>query len=323
MEKSKRILVTGGAGFIGSHLCERLLEEGHAVICLDNFYTGRKENISGLLKNKKFKLVSQDVCEPYFAKVDQIYNLACPASPPHYQKDPIFTTKTSFLGAVNMLELAQKTGARILEASTSEIYGDPDVHPQPEHYHGYVSPIGVRSCYDEGKRISETLFMDYHRSRGVNIRIARIFNTYGPNMDPLDGRVVSNFIVQALTNNDLTVFGNGKQTRSFMYIDDLIDSLLKMMNNKNSFIGPVNLGNPREFTVKELAEKVLKAIPESKSKIVYKKLPLDDPKQRKPDIALAKRKLKWEPKVDLEEGLILTIKYFREIIKKDIKALVG
>jgi len=306
-----KILVTGGAGFIGSHLCKRLLNDGHEVISLDNFFTGREENIAELLENKKFKSLSHDIVEPIDLKVDQIYNLACPASPPHYQYDPIHTTKTCIHGSINMLELGKKYGARVLQASTSEVYGDPEVHPQKESYWGHVNPNGVRSCYDEGKRCAETLFFDYHRQNKVDIRVVRIFNTYGPNMDPYDGRVVSNFIVQALQNKDLTIYGDGSQTRSFQYIDDFVEVLVRMMNNKQGFLGPVNTGNPREFTVKELAEKVLEMLPESKSKIVYKELPKDDPKKRKPDITLAKKELGWEPKVQLDEGLVKTIEYFR------------
>ncbi|MDO9231863.1 MAG: SDR family oxidoreductase [bacterium] len=306
-----KILVTGGAGFIGSHLCERLLKEGEDVICLDNFYTGTKDNILDLMDNKKFELLRHDVTFPLYVEVDQIYNLACPASPVHYQSDPVQTTKTSVHGAINMLGLAKRTKATILQASTSEVYGDPEVHPQPESYWGRVNPIGIRSCYDEGKRCAETLFFDYYRQNKVDIRVIRIFNTYGPNMHPNDGRVVSNFIVQALKNKDITIYGDGSQTRSFQYVDDLIDGMIKMMNNKEDFIGPVNIGNPVEFTIKQLAEKVLELIPESKSKIIFKDLPQDDPKQRKPDIALAKEKLQWEPRTELEKGLKKTIGYFK------------
>ncbi len=306
-----KILVTGGAGFIGSHLCKRLLEEGSEVIALDNFFTGSEDNIKPLLENPKFVLLRQDVALPLDIAVDQIYNLACPASPIHYQLDPVKTIRTSILGAINVLDLARKTKAIVLQASTSEVYGDPQVHPQPESYWGSVNPIGIRSCYDEGKRCAETLFFDYHRQYQVDIRVVRIFNTYGPNMHPNDGRVVSNFIVQALKNEDITIYGAGSQTRSFQYVDDLITALISMMNNKNGFVGPVNLGNPEEFTIKELAETVLRLIPESKSQLVYKDLPADDPRQRKPEISLAKKELNWEPKIKLEEGLKKTIEYFR------------
>lgn len=309
-----KILVTGGAGFIGSHLCKKLLEEGNEVIALDNFFTGSEDNIESLLKNPKFTVLRQDVTSPLDITADQIYNLACPASPIHYQFDPVKTIRTSVLGAINVLDLAKKTKAIVLQASTSEVYGDPQVHPQPESYWGSVNPIGIRSCYDEGKHCAETLFFDYHRQYQVDIRVVRIFNTYGPNMHPNDGRVVSNFIVQALKNEDITIYGNGSQTRSFQYIDDLIEALIKMMNNKNSFVGPVNLGNPEEFTIKELAETILKLIPESRSRIVYKDLPADDPRQRKPEISLAKKELNWEPKIKLEEGLKKTIEYFRNKI---------
>lgn len=309
-----KILVTGGAGFIGSHLCKRLLSEGHEVLCVDNLFTGNKDNILELLDNKKFDFMRHDVTFPLYVEVDQIYNLACPASPIHYQFDPVQTTKTSVHGAINMLGLAKRTRAKILQASTSEVYGDPEVHPQPESYWGRVNPIGIRSCYDEGKRCAETLFFDYNRQHGLDIRVIRIFNTYGPNMHPHDGRVVSNFIVQALKNEDITIYGDGSQTRSFQYVDDLIEGMVRMMNNEKNFIGPVNLGNPREFTIKELAEKVLEMIPETTSKIVYKDLPQDDPRQRKPEIALAKEKLDWEPKIPLEEGLVKTIEYFKKIV---------
>ena len=308
-----RILVTGGAGFIGSHLCKRLLTEGDEVICLDNFFTGSEDNIRPLLKNNKFEVLRHDITFPIEREVDQIYNLACPASPVHYQFDPVQTTKTSVIGAINVLDLAKKMKATVLQASTSEVYGDPEVHPQPESYWGKVNPIGIRSCYDEGKRCAETLFFDYYRQNAVDIRVIRIFNTYGPNMHPNDGRVVSNFIVQALKNEDITIYGNGSQTRSFQYIDDLVEGMVRMMNNKDKFVGPVNIGNPEEFTIKELAEKVLKLIPESRSKIIYKELPSDDPRQRKPDISLAKAKLDWEPKIKLEEGLKMTIAYFRNL----------
>ncbi|MFZ2970485.1 MAG: UDP-glucuronic acid decarboxylase family protein, partial [Minisyncoccia bacterium] len=293
----KRILVTGGAGFVGSHLCKRLLEEGHEVFCVDNFFTGRKENVIGLMENKRFELKRHDIIEPLLLEVDQIYNLACPASPIHYQYNPVKTIKTNVLGTLNMLGLAKRTKARILQASTSEVYGNPLEHPQKESYWGNVNPIGIRSCYDEGKRCSETLCMDYHRQNKVDIRIIRIFNTYGPHMNFNDGRVVSNFIVQALKNEEITIYGDGAQTRAFQYIDDLIEGMIKMMNNENDFLGPVNLGNPNEFTIKRLAEKILEIVSESKSKIVFKDLPKDDPKQRRPDISLAKEKLDWEPKV--------------------------
>jgi UDP-glucuronate decarboxylase len=306
----KKILVTGGAGFLGSHLCRRLLDDGNEVICLDNFFTGNKDNVIDLLSNPRFELLRHDVTFPLYVEVDQIYNLACPASPIHYQFDPVQTTKTSVHGAINMLGLAKRTKARILQASTSEVYGDPEIHPQKESYWGRVNPIGIRSCYDEGKRCAETLFLDYYRQNKVDIRIVRIFNTYGPNMHPNDGRVVSNFIVQALQNKDITIYGNGSQTRSFQYVDDLVEGMIRMMN-QDDFIGPVNIGNPGEFTIKELAEMVLKFVPESKSKIVYKDLPQDDPKQRQPDISLAKEKLGWEPKIKLEEGLEKTIDYFK------------
>ena len=310
-----KILVTGGAGFVGSHLCKKLIESGNEVVCVDNFYTGRKENINDLVENDKFELIEHDIIDPLTVdNLDQVYNLACPASPPHYQKDPIFTAKTSFVGSLNLLELAKKNNARILQASTSEVYGDPKIHPQPETYWGNVNPVGIRACYDEGKRCAETLFFDYHRKYDTDIRVVRIFNTYGPNMDPRDGRVVSNFITQALKNEDLTIYGDGSQTRSFQFIDDLVEGMILMMNNKKEFIGPVNMGNPDEFTVKELAEKVLAMIPESQSKIIFEDQPQDDPKQRKPDIALAKEKLDWEPKMKLEKGLIKTIDYFRKII---------
>ena len=310
----KRILITGGAGFIGSHLSLRLLDEGNEVICLDNFFTGNKNNILPLLDNKRFELIRHDVTFPLYVEVDQIYNLACPASPIHYQHDPVATTKTSVHGAINMLGLAKRTKARILQASTSEVYGDPEIHPQPETYWGRVNPIGIRSCYDEGKRCAETLFFDYYRQNKVDIRVVRIFNTYGPNMHPSDGRVVSNFIVQALRNEDLTIYGDGSQTRSFQYIDDLVEGMVRMMNNEQGFVGPVNLGNPVEFTIRQLAEKVLEMIPASSSKICFKPLPGDDPRQRCPDIALAKRELGWEPKTQLAEGLKKTIEYFRKVV---------
>jgi UDP-glucuronate decarboxylase len=304
-----RILVTGGAGFLGSHLCERLLNEGHEVICLDNFFTGRKSNITPLLDNSRFELVRHDVIDPFKYEVDQIYNLACPASPPHYQFNPIKTTKTSVMGAINCLGLAKRVKARVFQASTSEVYGDPHVHPQSEEYWGNVNPIGKRSCYDEGKRCAETLFFDYHRENKVDIRVIRIFNTYGPRMLANDGRVVSNFIVQALKGEDLTVYGEGSQTRSFCYVDDLIEGFVRFMN-QDQIVGPMNCGNPGEFTMLQLAEMTLKLVG-GKSKIVHKALPSDDPKQRKPDITLAKKVLNWEPKIALEEGLARTIAYFK------------
>lgn len=306
----KQILITGGAGFIGSHLCARLLHEGHNVICLDNFFTGSKKNILPLTANPLFELVRHDVTHPYYADVDEIYNLACPASPVHYQHDAIQTVKTSVLGAIHMLGCAKKNGAKILQASTSEVYGDPFVHPQPESYWGNVNPIGIRSCYDEGKRVAETLFMDYHRQNQVRIKIIRIFNTYGPNMLPNDGRVVTNFIVQALNNEDITIYGDGSQTRSFQFVDDLVEGMVRMMATGDDFIGPVNIGNPNEFTIRELAEMVVE-LTDSKSKISYLPLPNDDPKQRKPDISLAEAKLDWSPTIQLEEGLLRTINYFR------------
>lgn len=306
----KRILITGGAGFIGSHLCKRLLDEGNDVICLDNFFTGSKDNIRHLLDNNRFELVRHDITKEYFIEVDEIYNLACPASPPHYQYNAIKTIKTSVLGMINMLGLAKRCKARILQASTSEVYGDPLIHPQVESYWGNVNPIGIRSCYDEGKRCAETLMMDYHRQNKTDIRIVRIFNTYGPNMDLSDGRVVSNFIVQALKGEDITIYGDGSQTRSFCYVDDLIDGMIKMMNNTNGFIGPVNLGNPSERTILDFAKLIIK-LTNSNSKIIHKPLPLDDPSKRQPDITLAKKELNFEPKVDIEEGLIKTIEYFK------------
>lgn len=311
---NKRILVTGGAGFVGSHLCKRLLQEGNEVICLDNFFTGNKNNIIELLKFPLFELVRHDITESYFAEVDEIYNLACPASPVHYQYNPIKTIKTSVMGAINVLGLAKRVKAKVLQASTSEVYGDPHIHPQPESYWGNVNPIGIRSCYDEGKRCAETLFMDYHIQNDVSIKIIRIFNTYGPNMNPNDGRVVSNFIVQALKGEDITIFGDGMQTRSFQYVDDLVEGMIRMMNSDKSFLGPVNLGNPNEFTMLELAEKVIQ-LTGSTSKIIFMPLPQDDPKQRQPDITLAKQKLNnWEPSIQLEKGLVNTISYFKTII---------
>jgi UDP-glucuronate decarboxylase len=308
----KRVLVTGGAGFLGSHLCDRLLKEGNDVICVDNLFTGSKDNIRHMLSNPYFEFIRHDVTEPLYVEVDQIYNLACPASPIHYQYNPIKTAKTSVVGAMNMLGLAKRVNARILQASTSEVYGDPEIHPQPESYRGNVNPIGIRSCYDEGKRMSESLFFDYHRQHHVDIRVIRIFNTYGPRMNQNDGRVVSNFIVQALKNQDITIYGDGKQTRSFCYVDDLIEGMYRMMNCDN-FIGPVNIGNPGEFTMLELAQKIIE-LTGSSSKLVYMPLPSDDPTQRKPVIDLAKEKLGWNPTVALEEGLKKTIEYFREVI---------
>ena len=308
-EKYKRILVTGGAGFLGSHLCERLLNQGHDVICADNFYTGSKENISHLLKLEKFELIRHDITFPLYVEVDEIYNLACPASPIHYQHDPVQTTKTSVHGAINMLGLAKRLGAKILQASTSEVYGDPEVHPQPEEYWGKVNPIGIRSCYDEGKRCAETLFFDYHRQHNLKIKVARIFNTYGPRMLPNDGRVVSNFIVQALQGQDITIYGDGSQTRSFCYVDDLINGLISLMNTDNSVTGPMNLGNPEEFTILQLAQRIV-TLSKSKSKLIFKPLPMDDPKKRKPNIKLAQTQLKWGPTINLDEGLNSTIEYF-------------
>lgn len=310
----KRILVTGGAGFIGSHLCTRLLNEGNEVISLDNYFTGSKENIVHLLDNPYFEMVRHDVTEPYFVEVDEIYNLACPASPVHYQYNPIKTIKTSVMGAINMLGLAKRVNAKVFQASTSEVYGDPHVHPQPESYWGNVNPIGIRSCYDEGKRCAETLFMDYHNQNDVDIKIVRIFNTYGPNMNPEDGRVVSNFIVQALKGQDITIFGDGQQTRSFQYVDDLVEGFTRLMATPKGFTGPVNIGNPHEFTMLELAQNVIE-LTGSSSKLTYKPLPQDDPKQRQPDISLAKKELDWEPKVQLREGLTKTIEYFDNLLK--------
>lgn len=308
-----RVLVSGGAGFLGSHLCERLLNEGNYVICMDNLFTGSKDNIEHLMMNPDFEFICHDVTEPIYVDVDRIYNLACPASPPHYQYDPIKTAKTSVYGAINMLGLAKHCNARILQASTSEVYGDPLVHPQPESYRGNVNTIGIRSCYDEGKRMAETLFFDYHRQHEVDIKVIRIFNTYGPRMNPQDGRVVSNFIVQALKGEDITIYGDGTQTRSFCYVDDLIEGMVSMMDSRDGFTGPVNLGNPGEFTMKQLAELVLSATG-SKSKIVYRELPSDDPTQRKPVIDLAMKELGWKPTIKLEDGLKRTIEYFKTII---------
>jgi len=309
-----RILVTGGAGFLGSHLCERLVKEGNDVICVDNLFTGTKENIASLMRNPYFEFIRHDVTQPLYVEVDQIYNLACPASPIHYQYNPIKTTKTSVYGAMNMLGLAKRTKARILQASTSEVYGDPEVHPQPESYRGCVNTMGIRSCYDEGKRVAETLFFDYHRQHDVDIKIMRIFNTYGPRMHPNDGRVVSNFIVQALRGEDITIYGDGSQTRSFCYVDDLLEGMIRLMNSRKEFIGPVNIGNPKEFTIKQLAKKIIELVG-GRSELVYQSLPQDDPMQRKPVIDLARKELDWEPVVQLEEGLIKTIDYFKKIIE--------
>jgi len=309
----KRILITGGAGFLGSHLCDRLTEDGDDVLCLDNFFTGAKKNIRHLIGRPNFEMIRHDLVHPIFLEVDEIYNLACPASPIHYQYNPVKTVKTSVMGAINMLGVAKRVGAKILQASTSEVYGNPTVHPQNEDYWGNVNTIGPRSCYDEGKRCAETLFFDYHRENRVNIRVVRIFNTYGPRMHPNDGRVVSNFIVQALTNQDITVYGDGSQTRSFCYVDDLIEGLIRMMIGPDDFVGPVNLGNPAEFTILDLAEKTIR-LTGSKSKIIFKPLPQDDPLQRQPDISLAKEKLQWEPVIDVEKGLNRTIEYFRSIL---------
>jgi UDP-glucuronate decarboxylase len=309
----KKVLVTGGAGFLGSHLCERLLNDGHEVVCLDNYFTGQKQNIVSLLKNPYFELIRHDVTMPFFIEVDEIYNLACPASPIHYQYNAIKTVKTSVMGAINMLGLAKRIKAKILQASTSEVYGDPDIHPQPESYWGHVNPIGPRACYDEGKRAAETLFVNYHKQNNVRIKIIRIFNTYGPRMHPNDGRVVSNFIVQALKGEDITIYGDGTQTRSFQYVDDLVEGMIRMMGTREEFTGPVNIGNPVEFTIAELAEKVIQ-LTNSHSKIVRMPLPPDDPTQRQPDISLAKKELNWEPKIPLEEGLKKTIEFFASII---------
>jgi UDP-glucuronate decarboxylase len=309
----KKILVTGGAGFLGSHLCERLLNDGHEVACLDNYFTGQKQNVVHLLKNPYFELIRHDVTMPFFIEVDEIYNLACPASPIHYQYNPIKTIKTSVMGAINMLGLAKRIKARILQSSTSEVYGDPQVHPQTESYWGHVNPIGERSCYDEGKRAAETLFVNYHKQNNVRIKIIRIFNTYGPRMHPNDGRVVSNFIVQALKGENISIYGDGGQTRSFCYVDDLIEGMIRMMNSREDFTGPVNIGNPGEFTILQLAQKVIE-LTNSSSKIIYQPLPSDDPMQRKPDITLARKELGWEPHIHLEEGLIKTIDFFKSII---------
>lgn len=311
---SKRILVTGGAGFLGSHLCERLLDGGNEVLCVDNFYTGTKSNIAHLVSNPHFEILRHDVTFPLFVEVDEIYNLACPASPVHYQHDPVQTTKTSVHGAINMLGLAKRLKAKILQASTSEVYGDPEVHPQPESYWGKVNPIGIRSCYDEGKRCAETLFFDYYRQHNLRIKVVRIFNTYGPRMHPNDGRVVSNFIVQALRGDDITIYGDGSQTRSFCYVDDLISAMIAAMESPDEFVGPVNIGNPHEFSMLELAEKIL-SITGSKSKLVFEPLPADDPKQRRPDISLAQSVLGWNPEIQLAEGLTKTVGYFSAMVK--------
>jgi UDP-glucuronate decarboxylase len=312
----KKTLITGGAGFLGSHLCEKLLEAGHEVICVDNFYTGAKQNIAHLLDNPYFEIIRHDICFPLYVEVNEIYNLACPASPIYYQFDPVQTTKTSVHGSINMLGLAKRVKARIFQASTSEVYGDPEVHPQKEEYWGRVNPIGLRSCYDEGKRCAETLFFDYYRQHKLDIKVVRIFNTYGPRMQPNDGRVVSNFIVQALNNEDITVYGAGSQTRSFCYVDDMIDGFVRMMHSRKGFTGPVNMGNPDEFTILELAEKIID-ITGSHSKIIHKSLPSDDPKQRKPDITLAKKELDWKPKIKLEDGLVKTIGYFERLLSSE------
>lgn len=313
VKKVEKILVTGGAGFLGSHLCERLVATGADVLCVDNFYTGSKANISDLTEQRNFEFMRHDVTFPLYVEVNKIFNLACPASPVHYQFDPVQTTKTSVHGAINMLGLAKRVKAKILQASTSEVYGDPEVHPQPEGYWGRVNPVGIRSCYDEGKRCAETLFFDYHRQHGVSVKVVRIFNTYGPRMHPNDGRVVSNFIVQALRGEDITIYGDGSQTRSFCYVDDLTEAMILAMNTGEDFTGPVNLGNPSEFTILELAEKVL-GLTSSTSKIVFKPLPKDDPRQRKPDISLAAEKLQWSPRVSLDDGLRLTVDYFKKIL---------
>tara|TARA_Y100000768_G_scaffold142576_3_gene106193 strand:- start:2425 stop:3372 length:948 start_codon:yes stop_codon:yes gene_type:complete len=311
--EKKRILVTGGAGFLGSHLCGKLIEKGNEVICLDNYYTGSKNNVFHLMSNENFELLRHDICFPLYVEVDEIYNLACPASPIHYQYDPVQTTKTSVHGSINMLGLAKRQNAKIFQASTSEVYGDPEIHPQNESYWGRVNPIGPRSCYDEGKRCAETLFFDYYRQHRLKIKIARIFNTYGPRMHPNDGRVVSNFIIQALKNKDITIYGDGKQTRSFCFVDDLINAMLLIMDTGDDFTGPINIGNPNEFTIQELAEKIVE-LTDSNSQIIFKPLPEDDPKQRKPDISIAKEKINWEPKTNLDDGLKKTINYFEKIL---------
>ena len=307
----KKILISGGAGFLGSHLCKKLLDEGHKIICIDNFLTSSKQNIIQLMNNSRFELLDQDITSPINIKVDEIYNLACPASPIHYQSDPVKTIKTCVIGAINLLDLAKKNNTKILQASTSEVYGDPDINPQPESYRGLVNPIGIRACYDEGKRCAETLFFDYYRQYNLKIKVVRIFNTYGPNMHRDDGRVVSNFIIQALKNEDITIYGTGEQTRSFCYVDDLIDGMVRMMNSKDDFIGPVNIGNPKEYTILQLASKIVK-LTNSNSDIVNLALPEDDPMQRRPDISLAKDKLSWIPNIKLEDGLIKTINYFKD-----------
>ena len=321
-DSTKRILVTGGAGFLGSHLCERLLKEGHEVLCVDNFYTGRRSNIAQLLSNPLFEVLRHDICFPLYVEVDEIYNLACPASPVHYQFDPVQTTKTSVHGAINMLGLAKRLKAKILQASTSEVYGNPTIHPQVESYWGNVNPIGLRSCYDEGKRCAETLFFDYHRQHKLKIKVARIFNTYGPRMYPNDGRVISNFIVQALRGEDITIYGDGSQTRSFCYVDNLIEGLIKLMDSPDDFTGPVNLGTPKEFTILELAKKIID-LTGSKSQIVYRPLPADDPTQRQPDISLAKEKLGWQPYTGLGDGLKNTIEYFKNLLNETANNTAG
>ena len=318
MASNKRVLVTGGAGFLGSHLCERLVDQGHDVICVDNFFTSQKSNVAHLLDRPNFELIRHDITQPFWLELDEIYNLACPASPGHYQYNPIKTIKTSFMGAMHVLAIGKRCRAKVLQASTSEIYGDPEVHPQPESYRGAVNPLGPRACYDEGKRVAETLFMDYHRQNRVNIRIVRIFNTYGTRMHPYDGRVVSNFIRQALTGEDITIFGDGSQTRSFCYRDDLVEGIIRMMNGPDDFVGPVNLGNPDEFTIRQLAELVLE-LTGSKSNLVFEPLPADDPTQRQPDITLAREHLHWEPTVPLREGLKTTIDWFRSINLADFR----
>ena len=319
MSQIKRILVTGGAGFLGSHICERLVGDGHDVICVDNFFTSQKSNVAHLLDHANFELVRHDVTHPLWLEVDEIYNMACPAAPGHYQYNPIKTMKTSVMGAINILGMAKRCDAKILQASTSEVYGDPDVHPQPESYRGNVNPIGLRACYDEGKRAAETLFFDYWRQNGVNIRVVRIFNTYGPRMHPFDGRVVSNFIRQALAGEDITVFGDGSQTRSFCYRDDLCEAIIRMMNGSDDFVGPVNIGNPNDFTIRELAEQVIE-LTGTKSRIIEKPLPADDPKQRKPDITLAQKNLDWEPGIQLREGLKRTIEWFQSVDFSNFRA---
>ncbi len=320
--QTKRVLVTGGAGFLGSHLCERLLKDGNEVICVDNFYTGRRSNIGKYLSDPMFEVLRHDICFPLYVEVDEIFNLACPASPVHYQFDPVQTTKTSVHGSINMLGLAKRVKAKILQASTSEVYGDPKVHPQTESYWGWVNPIGLRSCYDEGKRCAETLFFDYYRQNNLRIKVVRIFNTYGPRMLPDDGRVVSNFIVQALQNQDVTVYGNGSQTRSFCYVDDLVGGLIRVMDSPDEFVGPVNLGNPVEVSILELARKIIE-LTGSGSKIIYESLPVDDPTQRQPDISLAKEKLDWKPVVSLDDGLKKTIDYFEQLLRKNNRASSG